>query len=217
MISDMHPLVLSTVMACLALVPLTVIMTTSFLKISIVAMLLRNALGVQQIPPNIAIYGLALILSGYVMAPVGKAIFEALTAQPHAMQSISLFYETVLKAADPLRDFMLRNTQAAQLDFFIDTAQRMWPQSLADQVGRRDFTVLVPAFMISELTSAFMIGFLIYLPFVVIDLVVQSILLALGMMMMSPMTVSLPLKLLLFVMADGWTRLLHSLVLSYLP
>jgi type III secretion protein R len=215
MISDMNPLVLSTVVACMALVPLTVVMTTSFLKISIVSMLLRNALGVQQIPPNIAIYALALILSGYVMAPVGKAIFEALAAQPNAMSSISLFYETVLKAAEPLRDFMLRNTESSQLDFFIETAQRMWPPSMTEQVGPRDFTVLVPAFMISELTSAFMIGFLIYLPFVVIDLVVQSVLLALGMMMMSPMTVSLPLKLLLFVMADGWTRLLHSLVLSY--
>lgn len=215
MISDANPLVLSAVVALLALVPLSVVMTTSFLKISIVSMLLRNALGVQQIPPNIAIYALALILSGYVMAPVGSAIFEALAARPDAMSSISVFYETVLRAAEPLRDFMLRNTEASQLDFFIETAQRMWPPSMAEQVGNRDFTVLVPAFMISELTSAFMIGFLIYLPFVVIDLVVQSILLALGMMMMSPMTVSLPLKLLLFVMADGWTRLLHSLVLSY--
>ncbi|RXZ39072.1 EscR/YscR/HrcR family type III secretion system export apparatus protein [Oxalobacteraceae bacterium CAVE-383] len=213
--SDMNPVVLSTVVSCLALVPLTIVMTTSFLKISIVAMLLRNALGVQQIPPNIAVYGLALILSAYVMAPVGEAIFDAVAAQPDAMNSISLFYRTVLKAAEPLRDFMLRNTESTQLDFFIDTARQLWPPSLAGQVGRRDFTVLVPAFMISELTSAFMIGFLIYLPFVVIDLVVQSILLALGMMMMSPMTVSLPLKLLLFVMADGWTRLLHSLVLSY--
>jgi type III secretion protein R len=215
MIDNMHPLTLAVLIAMVGLVPMMVIMTTSFLKISIVAMLLRNALGVQQIPPNIAIYSLALILSAYVMAPVGQAIAQALQAQPNAMASISVFYETTLRAAEPLRDFMLRNTVPEQLDFFINTVQRLWPPALAEQVSRRDFTVLVPAFMISELTSAFMIGFLIYLPFVVIDLVVQSILLALGMMMMSPMTISLPLKLLLFVMADGWTRLLHSLVLSY--
>jgi type III secretion protein R len=215
MSSEINPIALALLLALLSLVPMAIIMTTSFLKISVVAMLLRNALGVQQIPPNIAIYSLALILSAYVMAPVGQTIYQALSAKPDAMASISLFFETALRAAEPLRDFMLRNAAPAQLDFFIDTVQRLWPRELAGHVSRRDFAVLVPAFMISELTSAFMIGFLIYLPFVIIDLVVQSILLALGMMMMSPMTISLPLKLLLFVMADGWTRLLHSLVLSY--
>ena len=213
--SDINPIALALLLALLSLVPMAIIMTTSFLKISVVAMLLRNALGVQQIPPNIAIYSLALILSAYVMAPVGQTIYQALSAKPDAMASISQFFETALRAAEPLRDFMLRNAAPAQLDFFVDTVQHLWPSELAGHVSRRDFTVLVPAFMVSELTSAFMIGFLIYLPFVVIDLVVQSILLALGMMMMSPMTISLPLKLLLFVMADGWTRLLHSLVLSY--
>jgi type III secretion protein R len=215
MTDDISPVILALILAALSLAPLTIIMTTSFLKISVVAMMLRNALGVQQIPPNIAVYSLALILSAYVMAPVGQAIYQAVHARPDAMTSISLFLETALRAAEPLRDFMLRNTAPAQLDFFLDTVQRLWPPELARQVDPRDFMVLVPAFMISELTSAFMIGFLIYLPFVIIDLVVQSILLALGMMMMSPMTISLPLKLLLFVMADGWTRLLHSLVLSY--
>ncbi|MDB5992459.1 MAG: EscR/YscR/HrcR family type secretion system export apparatus protein [Herbaspirillum sp.] len=215
MSSEINPIALALLLALLSLVPMAIIMTTSFLKISVVAMLLRNALGVQQIPPNIAIYSLALILSAYVMAPVGQTIYQALSAKPDAMASISQFFDTALSAAEPLRDFMLRNAAPEQLDFFVDTVQRLWPRELAGHVSRRDFTVLVPAFMISELTSAFMIGFLIYLPFVVIDLVVQSILLALGMMMMSPMTISLPLKLLLFVMADGWTRLLHSLVLSY--
>jgi type III secretion protein R len=215
MSSDINPIALALLLGLLSLAPMLVIMTTSFLKISVVAMLLRNALGVQQIPPNIAVYSLALILSAYVMAPVGQTIFQALHARPEAMNSISLFLETALQAVEPLRDFMLRNTEPGQLDFFVETVQHLWPPELADHVSQRDFTVLVPAFMISELTSAFMIGFLIYLPFVVIDLVVQSILLALGMMMMSPMTISLPLKLLLFVMADGWTRLLHSLVLSY--
>jgi type III secretion protein R len=213
--NDINPLTLALLLAMLSLLPLTIIMTTSFLKISVVAMLLRNALGVQQIPPNIAVYSLALILSAYVMAPVGQAIYLALHAKPDAMTSLTLFIDTILQAAEPLRDFMHRNTAPAQLDFFVETVQRIWPPDLAGEVGPHDFIVLVPAFMISELNAAFMIGFLIYLPFVIIDLIVQSILLALGMMMMSPMTVSLPLKLLLFVMADGWTRLLHSLVLSY--
>lgn len=217
MIGEVNPIALSMVLALLGLVPVIVIMTTSFLKISIVAMLLRNALGVQQIPPNIAIYSLALILSAYVMAPVGLTMYQSIQATPGALGSLTLFIETALHATEPLREFMLRNTAPEQLDFFITTVQRLWPPDMAQKVHPGDFTVLIPSFMISELTSAFMIGFLIYLPFVVIDLVVQSILLALGMMMMSPMTISLPLKLLLFVMADGWARLLHSLVLSYAP
>lgn len=215
MTGDLNPIALALLLALLGLVPLLVIMTTSFLKISTVALLLRNALGVQQIPPNIAIYSLSLILSAYVMAPIGQEIYQAVHKTPQAMSSISLFIDTVMQALEPLRDFMLRNTAPQQLDFFIDTVQRLWPPDMAAQISHRDFSVLIPAFMISELSSAFMIGFLIYLPFVIIDLVVQSILLALGMMMMSPMTISLPLKLLLFVMADGWSRLLHSLVLSY--
>jgi type III secretion protein R len=205
MIGDINPIALSLALALLGLAPFMLIMTTSFLKISIVAMLLRNALGVQQIPPNIAIYSLALIL----------AIYQSVQSTPGALGSLTLFIETALHAAEPLREFMLRNSAPEQLDFFVTTVQRLWPPEMAQRVNPADFAVLIPSFMISELTSAFMIGFLIYLPFVVIDLVVQSILLALGMMMMSPMTISLPLKLLLFVMADGWARLLHSLVLSY--
>jgi type III secretion protein R len=215
MIDTVNPLALALFLAILALLPIVVVMATSFVKIAVVSMLLRNALGVQQVPPNIALYGLALILTGYVMAPVCQHMYQAVTAAPGAMESVTAFISTLAQASEPLRDFLARNTHPEQQEFFVKSAQRLWPPELASQVEHRDFMVLVPAFLVTELTAAFKMGFLLYLPFVVIDLLVQSVLLALGMMMMSPMTVSLPLKLLLFVMADGWSRLIHGLVLSY--
>jgi type III secretion protein R len=215
MIESANPLALALFLALLALVPVMVVMATSFLKIAVVAMPLRNAMGVQQIPPNIALYGMALILTGYVMAPVCQHMYDVLAARPETMRSVSGFIGTLAETSEPLRDFLARNTSPVQQDFFVKSAVRLWPPEMAAQVHERDFMVLVPSFLVTELTAAFKMGFLLYLPFVVIDLVVQSVLLALGMMMMSPMTVSLPLKLLLFVMADGWSRFIHGLVLSY--
>ena len=119
------------------------------------------------------------------------------------------------EGAEPLREFMLRNSKVEQRDFFVRTAKRLLGPDLSAGMTERDFMVLMPAFMVSELTAAFQIGFLLYLPFVVIDLIVSNILLAMGMMMVSPVTISLPLKLFLFVMLDGWSRLIQSLILSY--
>jgi type III secretion protein R len=214
-VESANPLALALFLAILALVPVMVVMATSFLKIAVVTMLLRNALGVQQVPPNIALYGLALILTGYVMAPVCQHMYAVLAAHPDALGSVTGFVGALAQASEPLRDFLARHTSPAQQQFFVDSAARIWPPEMASQVQQRDFMVLVPAFLVTELTAAFKMGFLLYLPFVVIDLLVQAVLLALGMMMMSPMTVSLPLKLLLFVMADGWSRLIQALVLSY--
>jgi type III secretion protein R len=115
----------------------------------------------------------------------------------------------------PLRAFLVRNCDPVNLDFFMASTRRLWPEEVAASVSRTDLMVVLPAFVVTELTAAFQIGFLLYLPFAVIDLIVQSILLALGMMMMSPMTLALPLKLLLFVLIEGWTKLISSLVLSY--
>jgi type III secretion protein R len=209
------PVSLALVLALMALLPTVVVVSTSFLKIAIVMSLLRNALGVQQIPPNIALYGLALILSVYVMAPVGYQIERELSANPAAARDVGSLVATVRRGAEPLRAFMTRNATPQQRDFFVKTAHRLWGPELAAALQPTDFIVLVPAFMVSELTRAFQVGFLLYLPFVVIDLIVSNILLAMGMMMVSPVTISLPLKLFLFVMVDGWTRLIQGLVLSY--
>ncbi|WP_142848231.1 type III secretion system export apparatus subunit SctR [Telmatospirillum sp. J64-1] len=209
------PLVLAAFLAVVALVPFLAIMVTSFVKLAIVLSLVRNALGVQQIPPNMAIYGLAIILSVYIMAPVGYAIAEGirgLNVDLSTSEGVMMALET---GSEPLREFLMRHTSAAQREFFLHTATRLWPAEMTETLTADSYFILAPAFTVSELTLAFQIGFLLYLPFVVIDLIVSNILLAMGMMMVSPMTISLPLKLFLFVMVDGWSRLIEGLVLSY--
>lgn len=213
--SQFDPITLALVLGLLALLPTLVVATTSFLKISIVMSLIRNALGVQQIPPNLALYGMALILTCYVMAPVGQRIYETTLQQPQAMKSVDGFLSGMRKGADPLREFMMRNSRPEQREFFVASARKMWGPALAADVRPSDFMIVMPAFLVSELTAAFQIGFLLYLPFVVIDLIVSNILLSMGMMMVSPVTISLPLKLFLFVMADGWSRLIHGLIQTY--
>lgn len=209
------PMNLVLLVAVMSLVPFIVVACTSFLKITIVMSLLRNAMGVQQIPPNTALYGLALILSVYVMAPVADRIYENVKTLPVATQTVGSVVDAVARGAEPLRGFLSRNAKADQKAFFVHTAKRLWGPELSAGVTGEDFLVLMPAFMVSEMTRAFQAGFLLYLPFVVIDLIVSNILLAMGMMMVSPVTISLPLKLFLFVMVDGWSRLIQGLVLSY--
>ena len=204
--TSLDPLSLMVVFGLLALVPTFVVVTTAFLKISIVIMLLRNALGVQQIPPNIALYGLSLILTVYVMAPVGQRIYETTLKSPVNAKSVEGVIAAVRKGAEPMRAFLEKNSKPEQRDFFVRTTHKIWGPEMAADVKPNDFLVLMPAFLVGELTSAFQIGFLIYLPFLVIDLIVSNILLALGMMMVSPVTITLPLKLFLFVAVDGWTR-----------
>ena len=178
-------------------------------------MLVRNALGVQQIPPNIALYGLSLILSAYVMAPIGNRIYEGTLQQSGSLKNVDALVASVQTGIEPMRGFLERNSRLEQREFFVRTAKRMWGAEMSNEVAPTDFLILMPAFLVSELTAAFQIGFLLYLPFVVIDLIVSNILLAMGMMMVSPVTISLPLKLFLFVAVDGWTRLIHGLVLTY--
>ncbi len=213
--TSLDPVSLLVVFGLLAILPTIVVVTTAFLKISIVIMLLRNALGVQQIPPNIALYGLTLILTVYVMAPIGQRIYETTIKSPVNVKNVEGVMAAVRKGAEPMRVFLERNSKPEQRDFFVNSAHKIWGAELAADVKPNDFLVLMPAFLVSELTAAFQIGFLIYLPFMVIDLIVSNILLALGMMMVSPVTITLPLKLFLFVAVDGWTRLIHGLVLTY--
>ena len=213
--TNFDPITLALVLGLMALLPTLVVVTTSFLKISIVMMLVRNALGVQQIPPNIALYGLSLILRAFIMAPVGNQIYLNSVQQPLALKSVESLVMGVRKGAEPLRGFMERNSKPEQRDFFVRTAQKMWGPELSAGITPTDFLMLMPAFLVGELTSAFQIGFLLFLPFVVIDLIISNILLAMGMMMVSPVTISLPLKLFLFVAVDGWSRLIHGLILTY--
>lgn len=213
--TNFDPISLALALALMALIPTLVIVSTCFLKISIVISLMRNALGVQQIPPNIAIYGLSLIITVYIMAPVGQNIYEQVTAQPEITRSIEQTFSAIVRGSEPLREFMLKHSDRQQRDFFLKTARDLWTPAMAESLRETDFIVLLPAFMVTELTEAFKIGFLLFLPFVVIDLIVSNILLAMGMMMVSPVMISMPLKLFLFVMVDGWTRLIRGLIQTY--
>ena len=200
----------------LALAPFVAVMVTSFTKIIVVLSLLRNALGVQQVPPNVVLNGLALIFSIYVMYPTGLAMMAELEGREDLTANTDNLLEAANDAKEPLRDFLIANASERERAFFLDTIRRMTRDDLQQTVGPRDFIVIIPAFTISELTAAFQIGFLIFLPFIVIDLVIANILMAMGMMMLSPTVISLPFKLLLFVLIEGWAKLGHGLVLSYL-
>jgi type III secretion protein R len=205
---------LLTVIA-LALLPFVAVMVTSFTKLVVVLSLLRNALGLQQVPPNVVLNGLALVLSIYVMYPVGAEM----SAKVQGIDQVSSSTKNMLAAADaakePLRAFLLRHSRPLERAFFLKTARQSLKPEQAAQLDERDFLVVVPAFTVSELSVAFEIGFLIFLPFLVIDLVISNVLMAMGMMMLSPTTVSMPFKLLLFVLIDGWVKLVHGLVLTY--
>lgn len=226
------PLTLMITLALLALLPIIVVLTTSFVKIVVVLALVRNALGVQQVPPNIALHALALILTVYIMAPALNSMYDTVSAsvavdtpdlrtsadrpsRSQPTQPLTAVFRVLADGVEPLRAFMVRNARPEQRDFFLATAYRLWGEPLASGLKDDDMVILMPAFLVSELTHAFEIGFLLYLPFVVIDLIVSNVLLALGMMMVSPVTLAMPLKLFLFVMVDGWTRLIQGLVLSY--
>lgn len=210
------PVVLALFFGALSLLPMLLIICTAFLKIVIVLMITRNAIGVQQVPPNMAINGIALAATLFIMAPVGYQVAETLKGAPLDMSTVQTLQQTGLVAIQPLRAFMKRNTDPDVLTHMHENSARMWPPEMAQSTQRDDLILLVPSFVLSQLQAGFEIGFLIYIPFIVIDLIVSNLLLALGMQMVSPMTISLPLKLLLFVMVSGWSRLLDSLFLSYL-
>lgn len=199
----------------LALAPFVAVMITSFTKLVVVLSLLRNALGLQQVPPNVVINGLALVLTVYIMYPVGVEMNKLVQLPDKGMQDTQAMLQAANQAKEPLREFLITHTRPMERAFFLRTAQKALTPEQAADLTDRDFLVVVPAFTVSELSVAFEIGFLIFLPFLVIDLVISNILMAMGMMMLSPTTVSLPFKLLLFVLIDGWVKLTHGLVLTY--
>ena len=225
-----NPFLLIVLFVGLSLLPFVAMIATSYLKIVIVMSLIRNALGIQSIPPNMVVNALAMILTFYIMAPVlseswGIAKAEltapaAAAAAPAggAVQAAPLLEtEAVAKAAEPFRAWLSGHTADRERAFFIHTAERLWGKDGEPAViDAESFYILIPSFCVSELTKAFQIGFLVYRPFIAIDIIVSNILLAMGMMMVSPVTISLPFKLLLVVMVDGWTLLIQGLVRGYL-
>lgn len=201
--------------AVIGLVPLAVVTMTGFLKISIVLFLIRNALGVQQSPPNLVLYAIALVLTVYVTTPLVGNMYRELQSQPVDISSVEGIQATAGLLRQPLQDYLVRFVNPRERDFFLQATESVWsPEARAD-LGENDLVVLVPAFVSSELTRAFEIGFLLYVPFLVIDLIVANVLMAMGMMMVSPTLISIPLKILLFVAVEGWSRLMHGLILSY--
>ena len=246
----------------LSLLPFVAMIATSYLKIVVVMSLIRNALGIQSIPPNMVVNALAMILTFYIMAPImgeswniaktelaktsgnvvqqqsasqatgalqGAAATNATaTARAVSPQNVlktsplppatNFFFETdaVVKAAEPFRMFLAKHTTPRERAFFVKTAEQLWGKDGEPaKVDTESFYILIPSFCVSELTKAFQIGFLVYLPFIAIDIIVSNILLAMGMMMVSPVTISLPFKLLLFVMVNGWTLLIQGLIRGY--
>ncbi len=193
----------------LSFLPAVLLMMTSFTRIVIVLSLMRQAIGTMQAPPNQVIVGLSLFLTLFVMTPVLDKVYTQ-AYQPYSEQKIS-FNEALDKGAVPLKEFMMRQTRQKDLAFFIEASGSAKPAGPEDV----SLKVLVPAYVTSELKTAFQIGFLVMIPFLIIDLVVATVLMAMGMMMVSPVVISLPFKLMLFVLVDGWTLLMGSLIQSF--
>lgn len=208
----------------MSLLPFIIMILTSFLKIVIVLSLLRNALGVQQAPPNQIINGVAFMLSLFIMYPTALKMYDAAqkvvteTKTPDSIlspQSSQYIIEIANQAKEPLRDFLKKNSTVKHHALFYRIAYRVLPENYRPTIKPDDFMILVPSFITSQLKEAFEIGVLIYIPFFVIDLVTSNVLLAMGMMMLSPVTISMPLKLFLLVMLDGWTLLIDGLVSTF--
>ena len=214
--AGINPLYLIVGLALLGLAPFFLMMVTSYVKIVVVTSLVRNALGVQQVPPAMVMNGLAIILTVFIMAPVAGEMADLLGQQQfNPSPSPTELLDVADAVSPPLREFLTQNTDPNILNAFMGTARRIWPSTQHAAISRDNLFILIPAFTITELTRAFQIGFLLYLPFVAIDLIISNILLAMGMMMVSPMTISLPFKLLLFVTLDGWLKISQGLLLSY--
>ena len=215
-LAGINPLYLIGGLALLGLAPFMLMLVTSYVKIVVVASLVRNALGVQQVPPAMVMNGLAIILTVFIMAPVAMDTRDLLAQQRFsANPTPSELLDVVQAISPPLRGFLDRNTSPMVMQELMGTAQHIWPEHQRHHITKDNLFILIPAFTITELTKAFQIGFLLYLPFVAIDLIISNILLAMGMMMVSPMTISLPFKLLLFVTLDGWLKVSQGLLLSY--
>jgi type III secretion protein R len=189
----------------------------------VVLSIVRSALGTQQIPPTQVITGLAIILTVYIMAPVGQGMYRAAGIEDIqssegllSSKTVGQLFDAASKSKEPLREFLLKKVTIKDRSLFYSLAMKMRKPEDREGITEKDFLIVVPAFVVSELKEAFQIGFLLFVPFIVIDMVVSNILLALGMSMLSPTTISMPFKLLLFVLVDGWYLIAKGLVVGYL-
>ena len=203
------PLEIAVLLTLLSFLPAMLVTMTSFTRIVIVLSLTRNALGTQQMPPTQVLVGIALFLTFFIMAPVFKEANEK-SLQPYLKKEIT-HTQALKRAEKPFREFMFKQTRKKDLALFINLSRMERPQTKNDVPTY----VLIPAFIISELTSAFIMGFLIYIPFLVIDMVVASTLMSMGMLMLPPIMISLPFKLLVFVLIDGWALITRGLIMSF--
>ena len=219
-----RPLLLMTALAALAMVPFVLIMVTSFVKIAVVLSIIRQAIGTQQIPPTQVLTGLATVLTVFIMMPVGLDIYHDVRARliSPAYKNIAVanlkatqMMELVQIGQEPLRQFLVRHAHLKDRDMFYKLAQKMRKPRDRAMLTDQDWSIVCPAFVISELKESFQIGFILFVPFLVVDMVVSNILMALGMQMLSPTTISLPFKILLFVLVDGWFLITKGLVLGY--
>lgn len=211
-----QPLALVVALALVSLLPFLFMTVTSFVKIATVLQIVKSAIGASSIPSNTVIMALAGALTLLAMAPVGERIVERVRPLlPMDKEPAALVEGAVTAVGEPLRDFLDKNARGGEKTRFLELARRARPEADRAAVTGRDFPVLVPAFLVTELREAFSLGFLLFLPFLVLDLVVANVLLALGMQMLSPTQVSLPFKLLLFVAIDGWGLLAQALVAGY--
>ena len=209
------PFTLVVVLLLVGLVPFAVVMMTAFVKVVVVLFLLRNALGLQQTPPNLLLYGIAVVFTAFVLAPVFYEIADILGSQDVSIETAAGWKDAAARAAVPVKGFLTRFAEPEETTFFIQATEQLWPPEMQAEADEQDILILVPAFVVSELTRAFEIGFMLFLPFLVIDLVIAAILMSMGMMMVPPAIVSLPFKLAFFVVADGWSLLAGALVRSY--
>jgi type III secretion protein R len=211
------PIALVVVLALVSLLPFVFMGVTAFVKISTVLQIVRSAIGAQSVPSNTVVMALATALALIAMAPVGQRIYDRAAPLAHGKtQDTTVLIEKGVDAVrEPMREFLKANAAEKEKARFLAVAKNARPEAERAKVGPDDLSVLVPSFVVTELTEAFAIGFLVYLPFLVIDLVVANVLLALGMQMLSPTQVSLPFKLLLFVAIDGWGLLAQALVAGY--
>ncbi len=206
---------LAVAAVALSFLTLAVTAMTSFAKISVVLAILRNAIGLQQSPPNVVLYSMGLLLTAYIMSPTLNKGYSALERRNFKMETFEDYQSTFVEMKDSISDFLLRNSDPAQRAVLADTARKLWPKDAAAKVTDTDFLIVVPAFTISEMTQAFKIGFLLYIPFLAIDLTVTCIILAMGISQVQPTVIATPLKLLLFVSVDGWTKVVRGLILTY--
>ncbi|MCE9667516.1 type III secretion system export apparatus subunit SctR [Myxococcus stipitatus] len=211
------PLSMMGMLAVMSLLPFAVLMLTSFSKMAVVLSLARSAMGTQQAPPTLVLTGLAAVLTGHVMAPVMERMYDEALLAYEVLETGSgaQMLSAGARVAEPLREFLVKHGSIEERERFVDLARELRPPEEMEEVAETDLFVVIPAFVVTELKEAFQIGFLVFLPFLVLDMVIANVLLALGMQTLSPSQVSLPFKILLFVAVDGWSLLARGLILGY--